>query len=303
VHLAPLPALLLVLLGAASGLLGALVGIGGGVIVVPALVLGFGYDIKIAVATSLVTVVATSSTAGSVWVGKGLANMRLGMSLEVATTLGGLSGGLLATFISPTALSALFGAMMGVTSALLLRKERAPRPGAGGASTAVRSEAAARNALGTREPDGHEEPRALAGSYFEAEQGALVHYRVERLWLGSAISFTAGILSGMLGVGGGFIKVPAMHLGMRVPIKVAAATSNFMIGVTAISSLFVYLARGLVHPAIAAPVALGTVAGSFAGTRLAKRVTARALKRLLAGVLILVALQMILKAAGVSLGR
>ncbi len=164
-------------------------------------------------------------------------------------------------------------------------------------------EAAQTNALGTREPDGHEEPHALAGSYFDAEEGALLRYRVERLWLGSVVSFGAGVVSGMLGVGGGFIKVPAMHLGMRVPIKVAAATSNFMIGVTAIASLFVYLDRGLVLPALATPIALGTVVGSLLGTRLSRSISARALKRLLAAVLLLVAVQMLLKSAGVHLGR
>ncbi len=133
-HFTALAALTLLGLGLFSGLLGALVGIGGGVIVVPVLVLLYGLDIKLAVAASLVTVVATSTTAGSVWVGKGLANMRLGMTLEVATTLGGLSGGLLAAVISPSVLAALFGVMMGVTAALLLRAPRKPkRPDAPGA--------------------------------------------------------------------------------------------------------------------------------------------------------------------------
>ncbi len=303
-HIAATQAVLLIALGAFSGLIGALVGIGGGIIVVPALVLGFGCGIKVAVATSLVTVVATSTTAGSVWVGKGLANMRLGMTLEVATTLGGLSGGLLAALISPSILAGLFGVLMGVTAALMMRKP---------ATTAAASNLAPRDqtpramndapARGATEPDGTEEPGTLAGSYVDGEKRALVSYRVERIWLGSVISFAAGILSGMLGVGGGFIKVPAMHLGMRVPIKVAAATSNFMIGVTAISSLFVYLARGLVHPALAAPVALGTLAGSLVGTRVARHVSATTLKRLLAAVLVLVAMQMMLQSAGVTLGH
>jgi uncharacterized membrane protein YfcA len=286
-------ALLLVALGVFSGMLGALVGIGGGIIVVPALVLLFGFDIKLAVAASLVTVVATSTTAGSVYVGKGLANMRLGMSLEVATTLGGLSGGLAAALISPSILSGLFAAMMGVTAALLLRKEKEAKPAAAINDPPVNNEV----------PSGHEEPGALAGSYFDGERKQVVEYRAVRLWLGGVVSFGAGVVSGLLGVGGGFIKVPAMHLGMRVPIKVAAATSNFMIGVTAISSLFVYLARGYVHPAIAAPVALGTAAGSLYGTRLAKTISAKTLKYLLAAILVVVGVQMLLRAVGVSHGR
>ncbi len=300
-QLGPAASLLLIALGLGAGLLGALIGIGGGVIVVPALVLLFGVPIKLAVAASLVTVVATSTSAGSVWVGKGLANMRLGMTLEVATTLGGLSGGLLASMVSPSLLAGLFGAMMGVTAALLLREPKGKDRASGRAGDRVGPQAGARQARG-RELEGHEEPRVLAGSYFDRERGETVDYRADRLWLGSAVSFGAGLVSGMLGVGGGFIKVPAMHLGMRVPIKVAAATSNFMIGVTGVSSLFVYLARGLVLPAIAAPVALGTVAGSLLGTRLAQRVSARALKLILAAVLILVGAQMLLRALGVHLG-
>jgi len=286
-------ALFLVALGVFGGVLGALVGIGGGIIVVPALVLLFGFDIKLAVAASLVTVVATSTTAGSVYVGKGLANMRLGMSLEVATTLGGLSGGLAAALISPSVLSGLFAGMMGVTAALLLlRKEK---------------DADSKGVLNVRPvshlTEGHEESGALAGSYFDDERQQLVEYRAEKLWLGGGVSFFAGVISGLLGVGGGFIKVPAMHLGMRVPIKVAAATSNFMIGCTAISSLFVYLARGYVHTAIAAPIALGTAAGSLYGTHLAKTVSAKTLKYLLAAILAVVAVQMLLRALGAVHGR
>jgi uncharacterized membrane protein YfcA len=269
-------ALLLVALGVFSGVLGALVGIGGGIIVVPA----------------LVTVVATSTTAGSVYVGKGLANMRLGMSLEVATTLGGLSGGLSAALISPSILAGLFAAMMGVTAALLLRKQKEAN------SKGVLNERPVSHLSGTLQ-----EPGALTGSYFDDEKQQLVEYRAEKLWLGGGVSFFAGVISGLLGVGGGFIKVPAMHLGMRVPIKVAAATSNFMIGCTAISSLFVYLARGYVHPAIAAPVALGTAAGSLYGTRLAKTVSAKTLKYLLAAILLGVGVQMLLRALGVGHGR
>jgi len=283
--------LALAVVGFLAGGLGALVGIGGGVVLVPALVLLFGVDIRIAVATSLVSVVATSTSAGSVYVGKGLANMRLGMSLEIATTLGGISGGLLAASVSPTVLAALFALMMALTAVLMLRgKDSHPPPAPARARIAG-------------EPEGHEEVGQLAGSYFDAHHGALVSYRVSRVPLGAAISYCAGIVSGLLGVGGGFIKVPAMNLGMRVPIKVAAATSNFMIGVTAISSLFVYFARGFVHPYLAAPVALGVAGGALSGTALARRVSPKLLRQVLAGVLILVSVQMVLDAFGVNLGR
>lgn len=278
-----------------AGGLGALVGIGGGVVLVPALVLIFGVDIRVAVATSLVSVVATSTASGSVWVGKGLANMRLGMTLEVATTLGGISGGLLAAAIAPSALSAIFAVMMVVTALLMWRSRDEPKAGTHRSGAAI--------VEGKGELVGHEEMGTLAGSYFDEHSRSLHAYRVERLPLGSSISFCAGILSGLLGLGGGFIKVPAMHLGMRVPIKVAAATSNFMIGVTAISSLFVYFDNGFVHPYLVTPVALGVMAGALFGTVLARRASPSLLKQVLSVVLVVVAVQMALKSVGVNLGR
>lgn len=282
-------------LGVFAGILGALVGIGGGVIIIPFLVLAFGINIKVAVATSLVAVVATSTAAGSVYVGKGLSNMRLGMTLEIATTIGGISGGLLAVLISAHVLAGLFAVMMIVTAVLMVRgSEHQSRP----AAPAANAPPEQRQQEGR---DGWEEVGRLAGAYHDPYQGKMIHYEVIRLPLGAAVSLCAGIISGMLGVGGGFIKVPAMTLGMRVPIKVAAATSNFMIGVTAISSLFVYLARGLVYPYIAAPIAIGITGGAFWGTAFANRVSPRILRLILAAVLVIVSVQMGLKAWGVTL--
>jgi uncharacterized membrane protein YfcA len=290
VHLGDLEVSGLLALGLGAGWLGALAGIGGGILVVPVLVLAFGIDIRIAVATSLVTVVATSTAAGSVYVGSGLANMRLGMALEIATTLGGITGGLLAAHVPGEALSGFFGVLMFVTAALMLRGEdaevAATSPRAGPAPAQL----------------GGEEPGTLAGRYWDAVHARLVPYRAERVPLGAAISFTAGVVSGMLGVGGGFLKVPAMRLGMRVPLKVAAATSNFMIGVTAIASFFVYFARGDVHPYLASAVTLGVVAGAFAGTLTAAHVEARVIQRVLVVVLLGVGVQMVLGAFGVKLG-
>lgn len=283
--------LALLVCGFAAGTVGALVGLGGGVLLVPILVLGFGVPMKVAVATSLVSVIATSTAAGSVWVGKGLANMRLGMTLEMTTTLGGIAGGLVAAAIAPSVLSGLFAALMLVTALLLLRaKDQAPAP-------------APEEAAPERELMGHEAKGTLGGSYFDGYSGRLYEYRVERLPLGSAISFVAGILSGMLGVGGGFMKVPAMTLAMGVPIKVAAATSNFTIGITAVSSLVVYLERGFVHPLLAAPVALGVVGGALLGTGLAKRFSPKRLRHVLCFILVAISVQMALKTAGVDVGR
>ena len=251
-HLGSVEALLLLILGVGAGWLGALVGIGGGIIVVPALVLGFGIEMRPAVAASLASVIATSTAAGSVYVGSGLTNMRLAMTLEIATTLGGITGGLLAAAVPSHVLAAIFAAMMLVTVVLTLR--------AGGEEP---HEAIARP-LAAETPIGREDFGQLAGAYFDPALGRLVDYRATRLGLGSAVSFLAGLASGLLGLGGGFLKVPAMHLGMRVPLKVAAATSNFMIGVTAVSSFFVYFARGDLHPFLACTVTLGVVAGALA---------------------------------------
>jgi uncharacterized membrane protein YfcA len=281
---------LLILTGCFAGLLGAMIGIGGGLIVVPALVLGFGVDLKIAIAASLVAVVASSTAAGSVYVGKGLANMRLGMCLEIATTLGGISGGLLAVLIPTPVLSVLFALLMVVTSTLILRSKDP--------SKAVQP----KDTDTIASLDGHESVGSLSGSYYDPFHKTLIHYTAERLHLGSAVSFCAGIMSGLLGVGGGFMKVPAMALGMKVPVKVAAATSNFMIGVTAASSLFVYFSRGLIHPLIAAPIAIGITIGAIFGTSVAQKVSPTLLRKIMSVLMILTAIEFFLKAIGVSLG-
>lgn len=273
----------LVVLGVAAGWFGALVGIGGGVLVVPALVLGFGVDFPVAVAASLVAVIATSTTAGSVYVGRGLTNMRLAMTLEVATTIGGISGGLVATILPASVLGGVFAALLFVTAFLMLR---------GASHPAVRI--IEPTATGT----GWEQPGELAGGYLDLARGGIVRYRARRVPVGAAVSLMAGAASGLLGVGGGFLKVPAMHLGMDIPIKVAAATSNFMIGVTAAASVFIYFARGYVEPLLTAPLVIGVVGGSFAGTRMSGRAQPAVLKLALAGLLLLVAVLMALRSLG-----
>ncbi len=289
-HVTPLVAAALAAVGLLAGVLGALVGVGGGLIVVPALVLGFGIGIKPAVATSLIAVAATSTAAGSVYVGRGLSNMRLAMTLEVFTTLGGIAGGLVALWIPSPVLAGIFGVMMGVGAALLARgKEPDEAPPRSGAPASTGGGGGAGERIGQ-----------LAGSYYDTFAGQLVEYRAVHLPFGGGVSFAAGIVSGMLGVGGGFLKVPAMTLGMNIPIKVAAATSNLMIGVTAIASLFVYFHRGFVYPVIAAPVAIGVALGALSGTRLAERVSGRVLRVVLSVLLTLVGIEMTLKAFGVS---
>jgi len=288
-HLALSTILALAAVGMGAGCLGAMVGVGGGVLLVPALALLFDIDLKIAIATSLVGVIATSTAAGSVYVGRGLANMRLGMTLEITTTIGGVLGGIFAVRVSQQALSILFAALTLVTAALMLKSNR-DKPGP---ATARAGRGGAKHTLGW------EEPRRLAGAYFDERQKTMVHYEATRLGVGGVVALIAGALSGMLGVGGGFLKVPAMNLAMRIPLRVAAATSNVMIGVTALASFFVYFARGYVHPTLVAPVALGVVVGSLAGTVLSAKASPKVLRFVLAGVLLVVAVEMALRAKGV----
>lgn len=276
---------LLTVTGLVAGGLGAMLGIGGGLLVIPVLVLGFAVPVHVAVATSLVAVVATSTATGSVYVGRGLTNMRLAMTLELATTLGAIAGGISAAILPERALLAVFAAFTLLTAGLLFT-----RRGVGEAVGARPAEGSSQ----TGEARGH-----LAGTYLDEQHGRLLGYRVRRLPVGMAVSAVAGGVSGLLGVGGGFLKVPAMTLGMGVPIKVAAATSNFMIGVTAAASLVIFYQRGFVHPLVAAPVALGVGVGALAGTRIAARVPAVALARLLGAMLIAAAVQMVLKSVGV----
>jgi len=280
--------LLLILLGLGAGWLGATVGIGGGVVIVPALVIVFGIDIKVAVAASLVAVIATSTTAGSVYLGRGITNMRLGMTLEIATTVGGMTGGLVAAFVPSNVIAALFATVVAISAGVLLWHAANPP---------VRTVQAPTN--GTV---GWEDPGALSGAYFDHARGGMVHYRARRLGLGSAVSLLAGSVSGMLGVGGGFLKVPAMNVLMDVPVRVAAATSNFMIGVTAAASVFIYFERGFVEPLVAVPVALGVVGGSLIATMMAGTTSAPKVKRILALVLAAVAIEMALRAFGVGVG-
>jgi uncharacterized membrane protein YfcA len=281
----PTELLWIMLLGCASGSLGAVTGIGGGVIIVPALVIAFGFDFATAVGASLVAVVATSTVAGSAYVAEGLTNMRLAITLEVATTLGGISGGFLGLVLPERALSGIFGAAM-LATALLVSRGRTDGGDEPTGSTA----------------DIPSDTGPLDARYLDPESGSKVVYRVRHVPSGMGASYGAGVASGLLGVGGGFIKVPAMNLVMRVPIKVAAATSNFMIGVTAVSSLLVYLGRGEVHAGVATPLVLGTVVGAVVGTRIQGRIPSHHVRIALAAILVFVAIQMGLRAAGVGVG-
>ena len=257
-----------------AGLIGALTGLGGGVVIVPLLTLAFGVDFRYAVGASLVSVIATSSGAAAAYVREGFTNIRVGMFLEVATTIGALLGAYLAALISTSALAIVFGLVLLYSAWSASR----PRP---------------QHLAST--PDPIAQRLRLDGSY-PTRQGER-YYHVQRVPLGFVLMLGAGALSGLLGIGSGAFKVLAMDQAMCLPFKVSTTTSNFMIGVTAAASAGVYLARGYIDPGIAMPVMLGVLAGATLGARVLKRTTPRALRLLFAVVIAALAVEMIYNGA------
>lgn len=247
---------------------------------VPLLVSVLGFDIRTSVAASLLAVVATSTAAGIAYVDAGLTNMRLGLALEIPTTIGAVSGGLIAISVSPSVTAAVFSGVMVALSILMWRHVDQHR----GLPVSERDQPADVVAGLTA--------NLLSGAFTDGATGRTVRYSPHRLTFGSVVSMIAGVLSGLLGVGGGFLKVPAMTLAMHVPTKAAAATSNFMIGMTAIASLAIYVAHGYMRPMIAVPVVLGVFVGAIVVSRLTSRAPSRLVTRALAVVMILVAVQM-----------
>ncbi len=279
--------LLLVLAGAGTGVLGALLGTGGGVFLVPILVLGLGLPMHHAVATSIVSVIATSSAVASANVQRGVANMPLGMTLEIATSLGAIAGGLTAAWVSPEVLEELFAVTLLPTAVMMWRRGAIrPVPLPAMQKTAPpNTTAVVDGASGTAS--------RLGGQYHDTATRKDVAYCPQRMWAGMLIALVAGNLSGLLGIGGGVFKVPALHLVCAVPMKAATATSNFMIGVTATASAFLYFGRGEVRPTVTASVVLGVLLGSTAGYSLNRFVQGTFLRRLFAVLLLGVAVQML----------
>ncbi|WP_201756713.1 sulfite exporter TauE/SafE family protein [Corallococcus silvisoli] len=261
-----------------AGLLGSLLGLGGGLILIPVLTLVLKVDIRYAVGASIVSVIATSSGAAAAYVRDGLANMRVAMFLELATVAGAVTGAMLAGVVGGRALYFLFGAVMAYSALAMLRKLRedgGPR------------EEPPPNALADR--------LALHGSYYDASTDREVSYRVHRPLTGLGLMYIAGTVSGLLGIGSGALKVPAMDLAMGLPIKVSTATSNFMIGVTAAASAGIYFARGDIDPFIAGPVCVGVTLGAFAGSRYLTKLKSGSLRMLFVAVLLWVSYEMLSK--------
>jgi uncharacterized membrane protein YfcA len=254
-----------------AGLLGSLTGLGGGVVLVPLLTIFFKVDIRYAIGASLVSVIATSSGAAAYYVKQGFSNIRIGMFLEIATTLGALGGAFLAAFVSTRALAITFGVTL-IYSAYLSRRPRTP--------------------LERNLPPDQLATRLRMNGSFPSEEGVR-NYNVQHVPAGFGLMFGAGALSGLLGIGSGAVKVLAMDQAMKIPFKVSTTTSNFMIGVTAAASAGVYLNRGYIDPGLSMPVMLGVLAGSLLGVHILMKAETKVLRLVFSFVLLLLGGQMI----------
>ena len=254
-----------------AGLLGALTGLGGGVVVVPVLALLFHVDLRYAIGASLVSVIATSSGAAAAYVREGFSNIRIGMFLEIATTLGALVGAYLTAMVSTKAIGIVFGIVLLYSAIASFRgsHEDVPPKHTGGLADRLR----------------------LEGEY-PTEHG-LQAYVAQRVPAGFGIMFLAGGLSGLLGIGSGAVKVLAMDQAMRLPFKVSTTTSNFMIGVTAAASAGIYISRGYIMPSLAMPVMLGVLSGSLIGSRILIRASVSTLRMIFAVVIVVLGVEMI----------
>jgi uncharacterized membrane protein YfcA len=262
------------LTSALAGLLGALTGLGGGVVIVPVLALLFHVDLRYAVGASLISVIATSSGAAVSYVREGFSNVRIGMFLEVATTLGAVGGAYLAARISTRAIGIIFGVTLLYSAWSSFRNNKD---------------------VETHPPNALAEKLKLTGDY--PVGGVRRTYRAQNVPAGFGIMAIAGLLSGLLGIGSGAVKVLAMDGAMKLPFKVSTTTSNFMIGVTAAASAGVYLRRGYIAPGLAAPVMLGVLAGSVAGARLLVRIRVPILRVIFAVVIVALGVEMIYSGA------
>jgi uncharacterized membrane protein YfcA len=261
--------------GAAAGLFGSLLGLGGGVLIVPLLTLGFGLPLRDAVGVSLVCVIMTSSAAAGVYLERHVANLRLGMTLELVTALGALVGGSIAFLLEERLITLLFAGLLVYVAVTM-----------GRADAEAATAASELDVAPVVEDPG-------SGTMLERLSGD--GYRVRNLGRGIVGAAGAGVASALLGIGGGIVKVPLMHLAMGVPLRVATATSNLMIGITAAASTVIYVIHGGIDPYVAGPTAIGVFLGASAGSRLSHRVDLRLLRLLFVVVLGYTAVQMLLR--------
>jgi uncharacterized membrane protein YfcA len=262
------------LISVAAGALGSLVGLGGGVLIVPVLVRFYDIDIRLAIGASIVSVIATSSGAAAAYVRDEMTNLRAGMFLEIATVTGAVTGGYLTTLLPARFLYILFGVVLAYSALATYRHRHAA-------------------ALLSHSDDRLANYFNLHGHYRDDAEHRDYDYKVKNTWIGLAMMYVAGMVSALLGIGSGALKVPAMDLAMHLPMKVSTATSNFMIGVTAAASAGMYFARGQIDPLIAAPVAIGVLAGSMLGARYLGRATNKLIRMIFVVVLLVIALEML----------
>ena len=265
----------------AAGGIGALAGVGGGIIVVPVLTIAFGVDIHLAIGASIISVIATSSGAAAAYVRDRLTDLRVGMFLELATTSGAVIGALLAAVVAPAILLVLLGLVLLGSAAQQVARLGEELPPA-------------------TEPDALAARLRLVGSYPDTRLRREVPYAARRVPLGFVLMLIAGVASGLLGIGSGALKVLAMDGAMRLPMKVSSATSNFMIGVTAAASAGIYLGRGDLDPRVAAPVALGVLLGAALGARLLPQLANRHIRWVFLPVLVAIGLETL--ASGLGFG-
>jgi len=264
-----------------AGILGALLGLGGGIIVIPVLTLGLGVDIHYAIGASIVSVIATSSGAAATYVRDRITNLRVGMFLELGTTTGAITGAYVSGLVSGQVLYLVFGAILAYSGVAMFRESQQTVP------TAV-------------PPSRIATQLRLHSHYYDAALQRQVFYQVAGVLPALGLMYVAGIVSGLLGIGSGALKVPAMDLVMHLPMKVSSATSNFMIGVTAAASAGIYFVRGDIQAIVAAPVAMGVLIGATLGTRLLTRLRGAVIRQIFVVVLAVICLEML--ARGLGLG-
>jgi uncharacterized membrane protein YfcA len=265
-----------------AGVAGAILGLGGGILLVPVLTMFFGVDMRDAMGASVVSVIATSSGAAAAYLRSGLSNIRVGLFLAMATVSGAIVGAALVGVVPERALAMILGGALAYSAFVTLRQLDLDVPGE-----------PPYDALAAR--------FELEGTYYDATLDREVKYRATRVGRGATAMFGAGVLSGLLGIGSGAFKVLAMDYFMRLPMKVSTATSNFMIGITASASAAIYFGRGDIRPGLACPVAVGVLAGAYLGTRLLARLRNTTVRRIFLPVIVYLAIAMILRGFGMRL--
>jgi len=269
----------LVLTGLFAGFVGSIIGIGGGTLMVPILTLLLDVPIHNAIGTSIIAIMATSISAQRRYVVKRLTNIRLGLSLETFTAAGGIAGALTASYLQSSILMGVFGAFVLAVSYILYIKNKKSRPE--GRKAASRS--------------------VFSSSFYDYQSRGNISYNVKNIPAGLGASFFAGIASGLLGIGGGAVKVPNLNIIMGLPIKAASATSNYMIGITAAASSIIYYAQGYINPFITSAVVLGVLGGGTLGSFFASKVRSMGIVKIMIGVFILIGINMILRAFGIDI--